>query len=435
VEPETEYLDAFLALATRDSIVRVGDGCRIWRAGPEREFELLAADHRDGSVRDAATARIGATLRWPQGAWLAQALSARTALNPPLLEEGTWSDLGLDRTDPVGDVLVIPVPALDCVVVATRDRINGRYFEGDRIRLEQIVARAAGHAGAMLEPAAAMHAGPKEAGYLELASIAIWAVDPRGITTYVNRAAAELIGLPAGLIEGVPISEFLAPGRNLTAYEQSEETDVPFLRADGSPGWACIRSRALNDQGAVIHTLYDITDRRQRAIELRVSLDVERSLAQLATFLLGDPEPEEIAQRVVDDVSKQFGVAVVPLATVSRDFRFGRILATSGDAQARAAVGGWRGREGPVQEPNRTALEANEVITVGDFARQPEMARTETVAATGAQSGVIVPTAAGRGCIAVLSHDRGGMLDAEREMLERIAEMLTTRWDQIAPDA
>jgi len=428
-DPEVEYLDAFLALASRDSVVRVGDGCRIWQARPEREFVLLAADHRDASVRDRGAARIGSTLSWPQGAWLSHALASGAVLNPPLLEEEARTDLGLDPEEPIADVLVVPVPTLNCVIVATRDRLNGNYRDDDRLRLQGIAAGAAAHARSAVEPARADRQDGID--YLDAAEIAIWAVDPRGITTYINRAAAELVGLPASLIEGVPISEFVSPPRTFGGQEP-RETDLPLLRADGSLRWICIRSSALDEGGSAIHTIYDITERHRRSVDLRVRLSVERSIAQLASFFLEDPEPQAIAQRTVDVIAEEFGAAAVPLAAISRDIRVGRLIATAGTGFG--DPGSWQGREAPVPEQSRVALESEDALVIGDF-DQRRAPSSKLADAAGARCGLVVPIAGNRGSMAILSDDPDGIHDLEREMLERVADLLSSRWDRMLPEA
>lgn len=437
-DADEECLDAFLALAMQRATEALGDGCRIWATTGSDRFELIAVDHRDHTVRDAAAREMGMALRWPSGGWLAHAIDSGCAVRAPLRDRDAREAVGVANDDTAGDALIAAFPSGKHVVVATRDRLNGHYSERDRTELGRIV----GAAAMDVAPESHRRADPRHDvnDLLDSGSTAVWLVDERGVTTYVNRAGAELVGLPPSLIVGAPISEFVGIDELelVPRLGPNEHYERSLLRSDGSCLSTAIAARQLlrsdGRSGGVAYTLHDITESRQREAELRTALDVERSLGRFADFLLRDPRPREIAERAVEVIGEQFGSRAVALGAISLDRREARLVACSGSPDTRESTNGWVGRRGPVREEARPALEADEPVIIRDV-RRTTLRHTQIASETGAKSMAIVRVAGGRGCIAAFSLEVDGVTSAETEMLSRVAGLLGSCWDEIVPNA
>ena len=93
----------------------------------------------------------------------------------------------------------------------------------------------------------------------------IWAVDDRGITTYINRQAAGIVGQAAGKIVGRSFSDYCAQPLEMVSEKICSEVTID--RPDGSEAFVHLTGGPLNDadgsvQGALV-SMVDLTGQRQ----------------------------------------------------------------------------------------------------------------------------------------------------------------------------
>ncbi|HXU36625.1 MAG TPA: PAS domain S-box protein, partial [Blastocatellia bacterium] len=110
---------------------------------------------------------------------------------------------------------------------------------------------------------------------METAQEAIWVVDPRAITTYVNQRLAEMLGYPPEEILGHSVLEFVDPAeRQETLHHLErgrqgfrERLDHRFRCRDGSYVWAIVSTTPLFDSAGEfiggLAMLIDITERKR----------------------------------------------------------------------------------------------------------------------------------------------------------------------------
>jgi len=111
---------------------------------------------------------------------------------------------------------------------------------------------------------------------VDTAEEGIWIVDARGVTTFVNRRMAELLGYTVEELQGAPMSAFRVQDEETRAARRERsaagttrffDTDVQYRRKDGSTMWAIVSSRPTRDASeqvpGMLTMVTDITERKQ----------------------------------------------------------------------------------------------------------------------------------------------------------------------------
>jgi PAS domain S-box-containing protein len=111
---------------------------------------------------------------------------------------------------------------------------------------------------------------------VEVMDEGMWVIDPQGLTTFVNRRMAEMLGYQAAEMIGRALPIFMfeedvaASDRNLAQRREgiSGQHDFRFRRKDGSELWTIVTGNPVTDEeGRVVSVLgmiTDITERRRR---------------------------------------------------------------------------------------------------------------------------------------------------------------------------
>jgi len=116
---------------------------------------------------------------------------------------------------------------------------------------------------------------------VDTAEEGVWIVDARGITTFVNRKMAELLGYTVEELCGAPMAAFRAQDEETRAARRERgapgtthffDTDVQYRRKDGSTMWAIVSSRPIRDPSdqvtGMLAMVTDITERKQVELAL-----------------------------------------------------------------------------------------------------------------------------------------------------------------------
>jgi two-component system, cell cycle sensor histidine kinase and response regulator CckA len=132
-------------------------------------------------------------------------------------------------------------------------------------------------------------------GIVETSNEGIWTLDRMGVTTFVNQRLVDLLGYSAVELIGHPPTVFLTEAEGVAANERiartrrgiSEDNEVAFRRADGTPLWVLLKtSPILDSAGAYIGTLAMVTDRTrhwQDQESLRRSEEQYRQIVEATT--------------------------------------------------------------------------------------------------------------------------------------------------------
>ncbi len=141
---------------------------------------------------------------------------------------------------------------------------------------------------------------------VELAREGIWAIDPAGVTTYVNPRMAEMLGYTVGEMMGRPLMDFMDPDarRRAETYLErrrsgiGEDHDFEFLRKDGDHILTSLSTSPIQDaSGAFLGALAvvsDISEQRRAEEALRQSEERFRSFVENASDIVYALSPEGI---------------------------------------------------------------------------------------------------------------------------------------------
>ncbi len=126
---------------------------------------------------------------------------------------------------------------------------------------------------------------------LETAQEGVWLLDAAGVTTYVNRRMAEMLGYAAGEMLGQPLGEFLDDEARAEAARYlerrrrgvAERHDFRFVHRDGRDVWTIVASSPLRDGAGVaagfLGMVTDVTERRLAEERNRALNEVGLALA------------------------------------------------------------------------------------------------------------------------------------------------------------
>lgn len=436
--------DPFEAAARRATVL-VGDGCVIRQADDAGGgLRAVAADHRDVHRRTHFRALLDAPPLQSEGGWIDQALERGHALRLPDLRPEALASVGIPADERVGDVIVIPAPGAGTAILAFRDRAAGRYSERERRQLEEIAALL----GGCLQPREERRpAAPPDGGFdpdahrlLDATSAALWVVDPHGRTKYVNEAASELVGLPAGQLTGVPIFELMgsAVARPRTGFYGRDPTDRRLLRADGSSTWVTVTSRPLFDddgeESGALYTLVEVGDRRRREVEIRLRLQQTEALLEIASEACETSARGDLLGKVVSFIAEQLGVEFAAVASYDLQSEAVCPLAASDWSRFRDGDGdGEPDRDAVTSEISpggavSAAVRSEEPVLVGDYEGQSLYSRSPRAIEAGVRSAAVVPFAGGAMALIAESTQPGAIDGDSLSLLESLARLLEPRW-------
>jgi PAS domain S-box-containing protein len=134
---------------------------------------------------------------------------------------------------------------------------------------------------------------------VEVMGEGMWVVDPEGITTFVNRRMAEMLGYTPEEMTGRPLTDFMfeedAPTSERNMAQRREgiaaQHDFRFQRKDGSEIWTIVTGNPVMDEErrvvSVLGIITDITERR-RAEQAQLQSQKLESLGVLAGGIAHD---------------------------------------------------------------------------------------------------------------------------------------------------
>jgi PAS domain S-box-containing protein len=134
---------------------------------------------------------------------------------------------------------------------------------------------------------------------IEVMGEGMWVLDADGLTTFVNRRMAEMLGYAPEEMVGRSLFEFMKEGdvdparRNLSARREglAAQHDFRFLRKDGGELWTIVTGTpVVDDQGHVVSVLGMITDITERRRQEQAQLQSQKleSLGVLAGGIAHD---------------------------------------------------------------------------------------------------------------------------------------------------
>jgi PAS domain S-box-containing protein len=305
VAPATPAESGALARAARAGADMVGDACVVWRVLGDGRLEPAATFHRDRRVRYALgefaqQQPLDAGALWP-GQVAASAAPVR-ARRIRLSSLGIEAAIGMRRAH----ALVVPVleggrPV--AVVAALRDSGEPEYSLREELVLRRVGVKAAAALGA---PAAGKGGGddgggdgdgagrggeppsdgpgwsPPPAWLMDHVGVGVWIADREGVTSYVNNAMTELLGLPATEVVGRPMRDFLEDVPQMVRGEycmDAERCDRRLTQPDGRHVWVEMTSLPLVDDRGVrrgtVNSAIDVTERKK--VELAARQRVPRA--------------------------------------------------------------------------------------------------------------------------------------------------------------
>ncbi len=161
---------------------------------------------------------------------------------------------------------------------------------------------------------AALHASEENfRRIVETAQEGIWVLDVNGVTTYVNRRMAEMLGYGIHEMLEHALFEFMDEAVRKEAKQKWEryirkvnkQQDICFRHRNGTEIWTMISTNVIfDDAGRVAGILWmvaDITERRQTELEIKESRE---QLRQLSSHLQRAREEEKarIAREIHDEL-------------------------------------------------------------------------------------------------------------------------------------
>jgi PAS domain S-box-containing protein len=305
----------------------VGDACVVWRVLDGGGLEPAATFHRDRRLRFALGAfmqqpALAPGSRWPGQVAMtgAPARVRRIRLGELAVDTG----IGMRRANAV----LAPIVAdgrVVAVIAALRDSSEPEYSLREAVVLRRVGVRASG-IGARLggwrrRSGDGDHDGPlgsddgssgddgRDDGSSDdgrdgdgggeppdgpgwtpppswlmdnVVGVGVWLADRHGVTTYVNNAMTELLGLPATEVVGRPMREFLEDVPQMVRGEycmDAERCDRRLTQPDGRHLWLEMTSQPLvDDDGSrrgTVSTAVDVTERKK--VELAARQRVPRA--------------------------------------------------------------------------------------------------------------------------------------------------------------
>jgi PAS domain S-box-containing protein len=309
--PATRTEDVVLARAARHGADMVGDACVVWRVLEGGELEPVATFHRDRRMRYALGAFVGQAPLAPGSHWPGQVVVSGA---PARVRRIRLGELAVDTAIGMrrANALLAPILAdgsVVAVIAALRDSGEPEYSLREEVVLRRVGVKAAAGIGARL---GGWRGGGRDEGdggdgggygddgrngdgppsddawtpppgwLMDHVGVGVWVADRDGVTSYVNSALTEQLGLPATEIVGRPMRDFLEDVPQMVGGEycmEAERCDRRVTQPDGRLIWLEMTSLPLvDDDGArrgTVNTTIDVTARKQ--IELAARQRVPRA--------------------------------------------------------------------------------------------------------------------------------------------------------------
>ncbi len=313
--------DATLARAAREGAEIVGDACVVWRVVDDgRRIEPAATHHRDRRLRPALDSFLSQATIEPDSHWPGQVAWHGA---PIRLDRARPSDLGIGVGAGMRRAHALLAPVLDdgravAVIAALREPREPRYSLREEILLRRIGVRTAARLGARLgrrdyagavdgersehgdgngdaggvDDGGAASGGrppldgpgwsPPPSWLVDHVGVGVWLTDREGVTTYVNTAMTEMLGMPSQKVVGRSMKEFLDDLPQMLRGEycmDAERCDRRLTQPDGRHLWLEMTSAPLvDDEGrrrGTVNTAIDVTERKR--VELAARQRVPRA--------------------------------------------------------------------------------------------------------------------------------------------------------------
>jgi PAS domain S-box-containing protein len=322
VTPRTE--DAVLSRAARAGADMVGDACVVWRVLDDGALEPAATFHRDRRLRFALGAFMQQPALAPGSRWPGQVATSGAPARVRRIRLGELAvdtGIGMRRANAV----LAPIVAdgrVVAVIAALRDSSEPEYSLREAVVLRRVGVRVSG-IGARLggwrheadgadggdddvgddgdrlggddgssgddrggdgggEPPDGPDWTPPPGWLMDHVGVGVWLADRHGVTTYVNNAMTELLGLPTTEVVGRPMRDFLEDVPQMVRGEycmDAERCDRRLTQPDGRHLWLEMTSQPLvDDHGArrgTVSTAVDVTERKK--VELAARQRVPRA--------------------------------------------------------------------------------------------------------------------------------------------------------------
>lgn len=400
-------------------------------------------DPADGTLRTAAVAQRDPSGELPvchdeadRGTWAAQVLRTgrpvRLARMRPLPPAEVGPPGWRDVQPPGGAVLIVPLRlggAIAGTVTVLRPPGTVPYTLREQTLVESVIGRAlrrrdvaAGDGG---PPVAEKPDAAAEPELIGRSDAAVWATDLAGRTLSVTPAMSELLGIPAGAVAGLPMSDFVdVPPLSLTGLvpDEPERGDRRLRRADGTQVWLQTSSTPLvgadGRRRGTLTTAVEVTARKRAEIDLRLRLDATRGLLRLVSEVLRGRDRAELMSASVAVAAELLDAWRVGIFELGDD---GLLRLRAAHGWPRSALG--RSELPALRSPVEMALRSAEPLVVRDLARWERLVRTESIGAevgSGCWIGID-----GRGVLAVLEREPRAFTAEEVDLLVSLAEALT----------
>jgi PAS domain S-box-containing protein len=317
--PRTD--DAALARAAREAAEMVGDACVVWLVVDDgRRLEPVAAHHRDRRLRPALDSFLDQETIEPDSHWPGQVAWHGA---PVRLRKARPSDLGIGVGVGMRRSHALLAPVLDggrttAVIAVLREPHEPPYSLREEIVLRRIGVKTAARLGvrfAHWRQAAGVGAGggaapgradgdaggdgdgpdvgnkppldgpgwsPPPSWLMDHVGVGVWLTDREGVTTYVNSAMTEMLGMPSPKVVGRPMKDFLEDPPQMLRGEycmDAECCDRRLTQPDGRHLWLEMTSAPLvDDEGrrrGTVSTAVDVTERKK--VELAARQRVPRA--------------------------------------------------------------------------------------------------------------------------------------------------------------
>jgi PAS domain S-box-containing protein len=429
--------DATAALA-RDVVDVVGDACVVRVMNTEGRLAAIAVDHRDAGQLWTLQPLLDAAPIDARTGWSGQAVRKNT---PVWLESVPWGELA---GPPAGREprrgLIVPLRSEDGVagvLAVGRPIAEPPYSLGEQLHVERLAARARPQLDLRVpsrerpQPVPPV-APPTAQRMLELSASGVWVTDRKGRTVFVSEAVSELLGVPVSAVEGLPMAAFLDEEPQTVygaLHRDAEEVDHEIVRPDGTRRWASIRSTPwLDDWGCwcgTVNAITDVTERKAAQVKLRLLMDAQRQLAQLAAAAARGECMDALLELAVETVAQVLGVDHVGVGEMVGPDRV-RPLRWLGwdddEVDSELELAPWRS--------TRLALEYDEPLVVRDYDEEPFRAGA-LLESHGLRSGIYVRV----GSQAVLTANGTEPRDFSPEeigFVQDVADLLAARWPEPA---
>lgn len=425
-----------LGEAAAQATALVGDGC-VAVVARDDQYEAVAVAHQRRQGRELLNRLLDVLPEDSGRNWVGQALERRQTLRLPV---GDKNRRRLNLPDDIrfGDVVLVPLPKSDIVLVGVRDRWSEDYSGSQRRQLERIAASTEkALCGADYDAGAgAGEFDPASLKLVDVTAAALWVTDAAGTTVYINEAASELIGMPACDVVGQPFSEYVGrvSQRRPEGFHGGEIVKRPVIRAGGDVGWLLGDSRPLPAAGGrvfTLHTLLPCDEQHRREVEVRLRLARTEALLELAEAAATGMPLRDVMVQAVSLVAEQLDVELAGIGSFDPDRLRGRALAYFGWPDPEQDSHG-------IVEPvpilpdsaGAAALHSGEPVLVDDYEAQDVYGREPLLERLGVRSAAIVPFASGTAAVAAHSTRPNAIPHDGIEVLESVARLLSPRWER-----